>query len=91
MTKPIKITRTLYVGLGGTGVMAILRAKQCFVDAYGEVPPMVAFLAIDTDKNIRDKFVTSRTGKQVKLSDNEIFFCGISMQHFLLTDPCGSL
>lgn len=78
MTKPIKITRTLYVGLGGTGVMAILRAKQCFVDAYGEVPPMVAFLAIDTDKNIRDKFVTSRTGKQVKLSDNEIFFCGIN-------------
>ena len=55
MSKPIKITRTLFVGLGGTGVKAILRAKQCFVDAYGDVPPMVAFLAIDTDKAIRDK------------------------------------
>ena len=57
---------------------AILRAKQCFVDAYGEVPPMVAFLAIDTDKAIREKSVTSRTGKEVKLSENEICFCGIT-------------
>jgi len=78
MTKPIKITRTLFVGLGGTGVKAILRAKQCFVDAYGDVPPMVAFLAIDTDKAIRDKSVISRTGKEVKLSENEICFCGIT-------------
>lgn len=66
------------MGLGGTGVKAILRAKQCFVDAYGEVPPMVAFLAIDTDKAIRDKSVLSRTGKEVKLSENEICFCGIT-------------
>ena len=61
MSKPIKITRTLFVGLGGTGVKAILRAKQCFVDAYGDVPPMVAFLAIDTDKAIRDKSVFQNT------------------------------
>lgn len=78
MTKPIKITRTLFVGLGGTGVKAILRAKQCFVDAYGDIPPMVAFIAIDTDKAIREKSVTSRTGKEVKLSENEICFCGIT-------------
>lgn len=78
MTKPIKITRTLFVGLGGTGVKAILRAKQCFVDAYGEVPPMVAFLAIDTDQAIRDRSVTSRSGKEVKLLENEICFCGIT-------------
>lgn len=74
----IKITRTLYVGLGGTGVRSILRAKQCFVDSYGEVPPMVAFLAIDTDKAIRDKSLMSRSGKEVKLSENEICFCGIT-------------
>lgn len=74
----IKITRTLFVGLGGTGVKAILRAKQCFVDAYGEVPPMVAFLAIDTDRAIRDKFLISRNGKEVRFSQNEICFCGIS-------------
>lgn len=78
MANPIKISRTLFIGLGGTGVKSILRAKQCFVDAYGEVPPMVAFLAIDTDKAIRDKSVTSRTGQEVKLTENEICFCGIT-------------
>ena len=78
MAETIKITRTLFVGLGGTGVKAILRAKQCFVDAYGEVPPMVAFLAIDTDKAIRDASLPSRKGKEVKLSENEICFCGIT-------------
>ena len=78
MSNPIKITRTLFVGLGGTGVKSILRAKQCFVDAYGEVPPMVAFLAIDTDKAIRDISLSTRKGKDVKFSDNEICFCGIT-------------
>ena len=78
MSDPIKISRTLFVGLGGTGVKSILRAKQCFVDAYGEVPPMVAFLAIDTDKKIRDAFLPSRKGKVVKFTNNEICFCGIS-------------
>ncbi len=73
----IKITRTLFVGLGGTGVKAILRAKQCFMDAYGEIPPMVAFLAVDTDKAIRDMSLPTRKGKDVKFSDNEICFCGI--------------
>lgn len=78
MPNQIKVTRTLFVGLGGTGVKAILRAKQCFMDAYGEVPPMVAFLAVDTDKAIRDMSRTSRRGGMVRLSDNEICFCGIT-------------
>ena len=73
----IKITRTLYVGLGGTGVKSILRTKQCFIDAYGKVPPMVAFLAIDTDTAIRDQVLSSRRGIDVRLTDNEICFCGI--------------
>ena len=55
MLEPITIARTLFVGLGGTGVKAILRAKQCFMDAYGKIPPMVGFLAIDTDKSIRNQ------------------------------------
>lgn len=78
MPDKIKITRTLFVGLGGTGVKAILRAKQCFQDAYGEVPPMVAFLAVDTDRKIRDASLPSRRGKDVKFSENEICFCGIT-------------
>ncbi len=78
MPETIKISRTLYVGLGGTGVKAILRAKQCFVDAYGEVPPMIAFLAVDTDKAIRDVSLPSRKGRDVKFTENEICFCGIT-------------
>ena len=73
----IKITRTLFIGLGGTGVKAILRTKQCFMDAYGEIPPMVAFLAIDTDKKIKAQKLESIKGKDVTLTDNEICFCPI--------------
>lgn len=74
----IKITRTLYIGLGGTGVKSILRTKQCFIDAYGEVPPMVGFLAIDTDTAINQQVLLSRRGTEVKLTENEICFCGIT-------------
>lgn len=78
MPDKIKITRTLFVGLGGTGVKTILRAKQCFLDAYGEIPSMVAFLAIDTDTAIKGSSLRSRSGKEAKLEDNEICFCGIT-------------
>lgn len=74
----IKLTKTLFVGLGGTGVKSILRTKQCFMDAYGEIPPMIAFLAIDTDKGIRNIVLKSRSGKDVALSDSELCFCGIT-------------
>lgn len=37
----IKLKKTLYVGLGGTGVSALLKIKKCFVDSYGEIPPMI--------------------------------------------------
>lgn len=73
----IKLTKTLFVGLGGTGVMSILRTKQCFMDAYGEIPPMIAFLAVDTDKRIRNKSVKSRSDNDIKLNDSELCFCGI--------------
>lgn len=74
----IKLTKTLFVGLGGTGIKSILRTKQCFMDAYGEIPPMIAFLAIDTDKGIRNIALKSRSGKDITLSDSEICFCGIT-------------
>ena len=74
----IKLTKTLFVGLGGTGVKSILRTKQCFMDAYGEIPPMIAFLAIDTDRGIRNISMKSRSGKDVTLNDSELCFCGIT-------------
>lgn len=49
-----KLVRTLYVGLGGTGVKAIIQTKRYFAETYGKdnIPSVVAFLAIDTDKGV---------------------------------------
>ena len=44
----IKLRKTFYIGLGGTGMNAILRTKRMFVDKYGEVPPMIGFLGTVT-------------------------------------------
>lgn len=72
----IKITRTLYVGLGGTGVKAILRTKQCFLDAYGEIPQMIGFLAIDTNLASKNESVLRVDGKEhVYLNNSEIVVC----------------
>ncbi len=46
---PIKLKKTLYVGIGGTGTDTLLKVKKCFIDSYGEIPPMIGFLVIDTD------------------------------------------
>ena len=45
-----KLRRTLLIGLGGTGFKAILNAKKMFYENYGEIPPMIGFLGIDTDR-----------------------------------------
>lgn len=65
-----KIKRCLYVGLGGTGMKALLHAKKMFVETYGEVPPMISFLGIDTDGGAYKKELPSKCG-QIKLSPNE--------------------
>lgn len=54
------IKRTLYVGLGGTGMAALLNTKKMFVDTYGEVPPMIGFLGLDTDGGAYNKFLLSK-------------------------------
>ena len=71
----IKITPTLYIGLGGTGARALLRAKQCFMDAYnGKVPSMIEFLAIDTDSPIGGDPIKSKVYGDIKLEKNETLF-----------------
>ncbi len=66
-----KIRRCLYIGLGGTGMKALLHTKKMFIDTYGEVPPMIGFLGIDTDGGEYTKSVKSRRGDDVKLTPNE--------------------
>ena len=68
-----KIKRCLYVGLGGTGMKSLLYTKKSFVDTYGEVPPMVSFLGIDTDGGAYKKSINSINGEEIKLTPNEQF------------------
>ena len=72
-----KLKKTLYVGLGGTGVQVLLNVKKCFIDIYGEIPPMIGFLAIDTDTQALNKEVTSNRGKAIKLESNELLVCTV--------------
>ncbi len=65
-----KIRRCLYVGLGGTGMTALLNTKKTFLETYGEVPPMIGFLGIDTDGGAYKKELDSKYGK-VFLTPNE--------------------
>lgn len=65
-----KIKRCLYVGLGGTGMSALLHTKKMFVETYGAVPPMIGFLGIDTDGGAYRKELMSKYGT-VSLSPNE--------------------
>ena len=66
-----KIKRCLYVGLGGTGMNALLHTKKTFLDTYGEVPPMIGFLGIDTDSGAYKKSLLTVRGEEVTLSPNE--------------------
>ena len=66
-----KIKRCLYVGLGGTGMNALLHTKKMFIDTYGEVPPMIGFLGIDTDGGAYKKSLRSNKGDEIILDPTE--------------------
>src|SRR5665647_3455097 len=38
----------MLIGLGGQGQNALVAAKTRMLDAYGEIPPIIKFLAIDS-------------------------------------------
>lgn len=66
-----KIKRCLYIGLGGTGMLALLYTKKKFIETYGKVPPMIGFLGIDTDAGSYKKYLNAISGEQVSLSEDE--------------------
>ena len=75
-----KIRRCLYIGLGGTGMTAILHTKRAFIDTYGEVPPMVNFLGVDSDSGAYTKELIANNGDIVTLTPNEQFRLAVSGQ-----------
>ncbi|MBR0338655.1 MAG: hypothetical protein IIX40_00510, partial [Alistipes sp.] len=73
-----KIRRSLFIGLGGTGMKALLHTKKMFIDTYGEVPPMIGFLGIDTDSQEYAHTLKAANGDEVRLQPNEQ--CAIYVQ-----------
>lgn len=60
---------------------SLLHTKKMFIDTYGEVPPMVAFLGIDTDGGWYNKELESKSGQIIKLDPSE------QLQILVQTDP----
>lgn len=77
MATKTRLTKTLYVGLGGTGVNTLLKVKKCFIDSYGVIPPMIGFLAIDTDGGAMTKAVTGSDGRAIRLAASELLVCTV--------------
>lgn len=49
-----KIRKSVYIGIGGTGIKAIANAKKMYEEIFGEdrIPAEIAFVAIDFDRAI---------------------------------------
>lgn len=80
MSEKIKLRRSLFIGLGGTGVKTILKTKTVLMDNYRqgtELPPLLGFLGIDTDANEYNRTQESKEGK-VKLSSKERYSISVS-------------
>lgn len=50
---------------------ALLHTKKMFIDTYGEVPPMIGFLGIDTDGGAYKKSLPSKNGEDITLDPKE--------------------
>lgn len=81
--KKVVLKRSLFIGLGGTGATALLHTKKRFLDTYGEVPPMIDFLVIDTDQNTslksleRENVLTDLhkdTSPNVRFKNSEVLY-----------------
>lgn len=67
-----KLRRTLLIGLGGTGIKAILNAKKMFYENYGQIPPMIGFIGMDTDKpGLSNASVTANDDTKITLNMSE--------------------
>jgi hypothetical protein len=71
------LKRTILIGLGGTGKEALLRAKQKYIETFGEVPPLVKFLLIDTTPAVTDRLraaTPNSESKEVRLRPDEVLY-----------------
>ena len=72
-----KIRRSLFIGLGGTGMRTLLYLKKLFIETYGEVPGMIGFLGVDTDKGEYTKELELKdVASMGYVDDSEIYVKG---------------
>ncbi|MFW5804441.1 MAG: tubulin-like doman-containing protein, partial [bacterium] len=64
------LSRTVFIGLGGTGAKSIVKTKSLMLDNFGEIPPMIKFLAIDTD-SITKINCKNKAGENITLDKDE--------------------
>ena len=82
----IKISKTLLIGLGGTGNLALKYAKKRLYETYGEGEsydkfniPFIKYLALDTDKEDLQSGITLKS-KVGGLNESEF-------HHMEVVDP----
>ena len=73
-----KVSRNLFIGLGGTGSKILINVKKELVEFYGKVPPSIEFLIFDTDQSDPEIVAKTYQGKEVRFSGNEKFFIPIT-------------
>ncbi|WP_051023604.1 tubulin-like doman-containing protein [Synechococcus sp. PCC 7502] len=68
------ITRTVCIGIGGTGEKVLTQIKKIIVDRYGSLDslPVVSFVQIDTDDAITSKGGNSYRGKDISFRETEL-------------------
>ncbi len=78
---PKNLRRSIFIGLGGTGIKSILKTKAILLDNYGkegELPPMFTFLGIDTDFTEYEKSAKSKTVGEITLTAKERFSISVA-------------
>lgn len=78
------LRRTLFIGLGGMGIQTILKTKAAVMDNYsidGEMPPMIAFMGIDTDSNEYTRTAQSSKYGEIHLANREMMDIAIPHPH----------
>lgn len=71
-----KLRRTVIIGLGGTGKKALLYTKKRLLETFGEEPPLVKFLLIDTTSANTDSLTVTPLNasdtREVRLKASEV-------------------
>lgn len=67
----IKLNRSLFIGLGGTGIRSILKTKQFYIGTFGKKPDVIGFLGIDTSTQQFEEGVTTENGEKINLENSE--------------------